>query len=136
MSNIETVQRIYRAYGEEDMETILGLMSPDVEWERHPTGNSAQDHDVPYLRHRQGREAVPEFFAEIDEDFEMDLFRPHTFLEGDDHVAVVIENHLTVKSTGKEVHDEEIRLWGFDADGKIISHRHFLDTHKAIAARR
>ncbi len=135
MSNIETVQRIYEAFGRGDIEAIGEWIAEDVRWEHHPTGNTAQDHDVPYMRLRNDREeVVPGFFEDIGEDFEMRSFNPHTFLEGDGIVAVVIEFDLTVKSTGKRIHDEEIHLWSFGPDGKIIAYRHFLDTAKAIEA--
>lgn len=48
--------------------------------------------------------------------------------------AVLIEVDLTVKATGKRLRDEEIHLWEFGPDGKVVSLRHFLDTAKAIDA--
>jgi uncharacterized protein len=134
MSNVETVKRGYEAFGRGDIPAILELLADDVRWEHHPTGNSAQDRDVPYMRARSGREAAAGFFADIAEDFEMSTFNPHSFLEGDGLVATVIEYELTVKSTGKRVHDEEIHLWEFGPDGKVVAYRHFLDTTKAIEA--
>lgn len=64
----------------------------------------------------------------------MHVFRPHTFLEGDGVVGVVVEFEITVKSSGKGVHDEEVHFWQFDSNGKIVAFRHFLDTAKAIEA--
>jgi ketosteroid isomerase-like protein len=134
MSNAETVQRIYEAFGRGDVPPILERLAEDVRWEHHPTGNSAQDRDVPYMRPRSGREAVAGFFEDLKKDFEMHSFNPRSFLEGDDLVAAVIEYDLTVTATGKRLRDEEIHLWEFAADGKITGFRHFLDTAKAIEA--
>ncbi len=134
MSNVETVQRMYEAFGRGDVPAILAGLAEDVRWEDHPTGNAAQDHDVPYMRPRSGREAVAGFFQEIGEDFEMQSFNPHSFLEGDGLVAAVIEYELTVKTTGKRVRDEEVHLYEFDSEGKVTAFRHFLDTAKAIEA--
>jgi ketosteroid isomerase-like protein len=134
MSNLETIQQIYEAFGRGDIPAILERLAEDIRWEHHPTGNAAQDQDVPYMRSRSGREAVAGFFQDIQEDFEMNSFNPHSFLEGNGRVAVVIEVDLTVKSTGKRLQDEEIHLWEFGSDGKVVSHRHFLDTGKAIEA--
>jgi hypothetical protein len=50
--------------------------SEDVRWEHHPTGNAAQDQDVPYMRPRSGRAAAAGFFQDIEEDFEMNSFNP------------------------------------------------------------
>lgn len=134
MSNVETLQQTYEAFGRGDIPAILEHVAEDVRWEHHPTGNAAQDRDVPYMRPRSGREEVAGFFQDMEEDFEMNSFNPHSFLEGDGLVAAVIEYDLTVRSTGKRVHDEEIHLMEFGPDGKITAFRHFLDTAKAIEA--
>ncbi len=134
MSNVETMQQIYDAFGRGDVPAILEHLAEDVRWEQWPTGNVAQDRDVPYMRPRTGREAVAGFFRDIQEDFEMNSFNPHTFLGGEGCVAVVIEVDLTVRSTGMRIEDEEIHLVEFNADGQMTSLRHFLDTAKATEA--
>lgn len=132
--NIETVRRGYEAFGRGEIDAILEQYAEDVRWEDHPTGNAAQDQDVPYMRSRNGRDGVAGFFRDIEEDFEMHSFNPHSFLAGDGLVAAVVEYELTVRATGKRVHDEEIHLYEFSPDGEIKAFRHFLDTAKAIAA--
>ncbi len=134
--NIETVRRSYEAFGRGEIEPILEQLAEDVRWEHHPTGNAAQDQDVPYMKSRNGRDGVVGFFRDIEEDFEMHSFNPHSFLAGDGLVAAVVEYELTVRATGKRVHDEEIHLFQFRPNGKIVSFRHFLDTAKAIEAHR
>ena len=134
MSHVDTIQHLYEAFGRGDIPAVLEHLDESVRWEEWRTGNTAQEADVPYMRSRNGREAAAGFFQDIQDDFELNSFNPHAFLEGGDHVAVVVEVDLTVKSTGKRLHDEEIHLWGFGSDGRIVSHRHFLDTAKAIDA--
>jgi uncharacterized protein len=135
MSNIETTQQIYEAFGGGDIPAVLERLAEDVRWEHWPTGNCAQEEDVPYnMRPRSGRKAVEGFFQDVQEGFEMNSFNPRAFLEGEDRVAVLIEVDLTVKSTGKRLQDEELHLWEFGSDGKVVSHRHSLDTAKAIEA--
>lgn len=134
MSNVQTVQEIYEAFGRGDVPAIVDRMADGVRWEQWETGNAAQEKDVPYMRARSGKDGVAQFFADIDEDFEMNSFAPRTFLEGDGYVAALTAFDLTVRSTGKRVTDEEIHLWGFDSAGKVSSFRHFLDTAKAIEA--
>lgn len=134
MSNVETAQQIYEAFGRGDASAILERLAEDVQWERHETGNTAQEKDVPYMRFRSGREAVAGFFRDIQEDFEMHSFNPRSFLEGDGLVAAVFEYELTVKATGKHLRDEEIHLLEFGSAGKVTAFRHFLDTAKAIEA--
>jgi uncharacterized protein len=134
MSNLDTVKRIYEAFERDDLDYAIAQVAPACKWEHHPTGNTAQQQDVPYMRLRRGPEGAAGFFRDIAEDFELHVLRPHTLLEGERAVAAVVEFELTVKATGKRVHDEEIHLWEFGPDGKIIAFRHFLDTAKAIDA--
>jgi uncharacterized protein len=134
MSNVETMQQVYEAFGRDDIPAILEHWAEDVRWEQWPVANAAQEQDVPYMRPRSGREAAAGFFEDIEADFEMNSFNPHTFLERDGSVAVLIDLEFTIRSTGKRVHDEEIHLVEFGPDGKVTSFRHFLDTAKAIEA--
>ena len=82
MSNVEAMQQIYEAFRSGDIPEILERLAEDVRWEPWPTGNAAQDANVPHMRLRRGREAVAGFFQEIQEDFELNSFNPHSFLEG------------------------------------------------------
>jgi hypothetical protein len=134
MSNIPTMQQVYEAFGRGDIPAILERCAEEVSWESWTTGNAAQDAGVPYMKERTGRDGVAGFFEDIQADFEMNSFSPHTFLEGEGSVAVVIEVDLTVRSTGKRVHDEEIHLVEFGPGGEITRFRHFLDTAKAVEA--
>lgn len=134
MSNLSAIQKLYDAFGRGDIPGVLEQLSEDIRWEAWTIDNTAQKSDVPYMRERSGRDAVAGFFSDIQEDFELNAFRPLAFLEGENRVAVIISVDFTVRSTGKRLEDEEIHLWTFDSDGKIVEHRHFLDTAKAIEA--
>lgn len=134
MSNIPTVQRIYEAFGQGDVATILDQVADDITWDQYPYGNTAQECDIPYMRPRSGHDGVVGFFRDVAEDFDTSVFNPHTFLEGNNHVAAVVDFDITIKATGKRIQDEEIHLWEFNADGKVTSFRHFLDTARAIEA--
>jgi ketosteroid isomerase-like protein len=47
MSNVETMQQIYEAFRSGDIPEIIERLAEDVRWEQWPTGNAAQDADVP-----------------------------------------------------------------------------------------
>jgi len=134
MTNTDTVRRILEALESGNVDAFLEHLAEDVRWEYHPTGNTAQERDVPYMRLRNGREAAAGFIHDIEEDFEMNSLEVRSFLEGDGLGAALIAYELTVKATGKRVRDEEIHLYEFDAEGKVSTFRHFLDTAKAIEA--
>jgi ketosteroid isomerase-like protein len=56
-------------------------------------------------------------------------------MDGGDRVAVefVIEVNLPAHGGG-HYRDEEIHLWTFDGNGKVVRLRHYTDTAKHIAA--
>jgi uncharacterized protein len=134
MSNVPTIQQLLEALSQGDVDAFLEHLAEDVRWEYHPTGNTAQDRDVPYMRLREGREAAAGFLRDIADDFEMGPVEVQCFLEGEGRVAVLLGYELTVKATGKRVRDEEIHLYELDSDRKVTAFRHFLDTAKAIEA--
>jgi ketosteroid isomerase-like protein len=127
MSNIDSVQAIYAAFGRGDVPGILELMADDVEFEPWPD-NHAQHAGVPWFKHRTGRDGVAEFFATIGA-WEVTEFTVGTIMEGDDKVAAQITFAATLPG-GTSYRDEEIHLWQFDESGKVKLFRHYADTAK------
>lgn len=133
-SNARTVERIYEAFGRGDVAAVLEMLADGVTWEHWEKGNSAQDAGLPWLARRTGKSEVAAFFETLAREFEFHSFQPLGLLEGDGSVAAVIRIAVTVKATGRLIEDDEVHLWTFDDAGKVIDHRHFLDTGKHIAA--
>jgi len=135
MSNLDTVQSAYDAFGRGDIPAILDQLADDVEWEAWgEIENTAQAADVPWMRARKGRNGVAEFFQEVAAQLEFHGFQPLNFLEGGNQVAATVRFDATVKPTGERFQDEEIHLWTFDGDGKVTGLRHYFDTAKNIKA--
>lgn len=125
MSNIETVQKLYAAFGRGDIASILELVSPDVAWD-----NAGDHHDIPWLAPRRGRAEVARFFESVAE-LEVHHFEPKTFLSSGDLVIVLVDEDVTVKRTGKRLRElDQVHLWTFDAAGRIVRHRQRLDTYQ------
>jgi hypothetical protein len=133
MSNIETVQEIYAAFGRGDVPAILGRLADDVRWDHWPDGSGAQRHGVPWLAERTGREDVAGFFAALSA-LDIHEFAPHTFLEGDGMVAAINAFDATVIATGTRFRDVDVHLWSFGADGRVTEFRHVVDTVKHVEA--
>jgi ketosteroid isomerase-like protein len=133
MSNTETVQDIYGAFGRGDIPAILDRLADDVRWEHWPDGSGAQRHGVPWLLERTGRDEVAGFFDGLGA-LEFNAFAPGVFLEHERTVAAVIAVDVTVKATGERFRDDEIHLWTFDEDGRVTDFRHFVDTAKHVEA--
>jgi uncharacterized protein len=125
---IETVQTIYQAFGRGDIPTILALLSPDVRWEDW-ADNSAQRSGVPTLQARRGPDGVTQFFGEVAK-MQMHEFKVLDVIGGERQVAAEVLIEFTVPATGLRVRDEELHLWTFGADGKVVRMRHYVDTGK------
>jgi uncharacterized protein len=132
MSNLETMQSLYEAFGKGDIPAILDRMAGDVAWE-HWSDNSAQKVGVPWFEARDGRDGVAAFFGSLGV-MEIHDFQVLNMMEGGNQVAATIKMDFTVKETGERVRDEEIHLWTFDDEGKIKGMRHYTDTAKHIKA--
>ncbi len=123
MSNLNTVQEIYAAFGRGDIPAILSKLADDVEWDADSTA------DTPFLLPRRGRDGVGEFFANLAlADFTG--FAPTAFLESGNIVVALIDVEFTVKATGKSVKQpDEAHIWRFGPDGRVADFRHRVDTH-------
>lgn len=133
MSNLATVQSIYEAFGRGDVPAILDVLADDVEWEAWDD-NSAVKAGVPWMTPRHGRAEVVHFFEAAGKMEIIDL-QVLNMMEGANQVAVefVLEANLPAWGGG-HYRDEEMHLWTFDDDGKVVRLRHYTDTAKHIAA--
>ncbi|MFN8130782.1 MAG: nuclear transport factor 2 family protein [Solirubrobacteraceae bacterium] len=126
MSNVDTVQEIYAAFGRGDVPAILEHLSDDVVvdgWE----DNRAQAAGVPWMAERHGHAGMVEFITVVGGVGVRDL-EVISLMDGGDRVAaeVVIET--------ERYRDEEIVVFWFDPAGKVTRLRHYIDTAKHIAA--
>lgn len=126
MTNAETVNAIYEAFGKGDVPFILSCLDENVEWEKWDD-NHAQKADVPYMRHIKGRENVGGFFQEVGK-LGVKNFKVVSVMEGKDKIAVQFQIETEYFT------EDEIHLWTFNEEGKITGFRHYLDTAKHIAA--
>ena len=133
MSNLSTVKGIYEAFGKGDVPAIIDVIADDVEWEAWEA-NSAVNAGVPWMTPRHGKQEVVHFFETAAQMEIVDL-QVLSMLQGGNQVAVefVLEANLPAWGGG-HYRDEEMHLWTFNEDGKVIRLRHYIDTAKHIAA--
>jgi uncharacterized protein len=133
MSNIQTVQDIYAAFGRGDIPAILATLADDVRWDHLPDGSGAQRHDVPWLAARTGRDEVAGFFEALGA-LEFHDFAPRAFLGDGDTVVALIDEDATVRATGERIRDKTAHVWTFGPDGRVVEFRHVADTVKHVEA--
>lgn len=127
------VQQIYSCFGQGDVPGILAHLDDHVQWEQWPD-NQAQKADVPWMRHRNGKNEVVGFFQDLGELVQITDFQVLNLMEGGNQVAVDLIIEANIPSTGGHFRDEEMHLWTFNPAGKVIRMRHYADTHKHIQA--
>ncbi|HEY6975725.1 MAG TPA: nuclear transport factor 2 family protein [Chitinophagaceae bacterium] len=131
--NIATVNSIYQAFGKGDIPAIIDYLADNVQWEQW-TDNSAQKAGVPWMQARRGKDGAFEFFRIVGELLSIKDFRVLSIMGNGNKVAAEFIIEADVPSTGGYYRDEEMHLWTFDEQGKVIRLRHYIDTAKHIAA--
>lgn len=122
MGNVETVGRVYEAFGRGDVPAILEQLADDVRWE-YPSST-----DVPWLQPRQGREAVIGFFEALGA-LDFQTFNVKELLGTGDVVVAVLDVEFVVKANGgRHAEKDQMHLWRFDDAGKVVHFRHGTDT--------
>ena len=109
------------------------MLADDVEWEAW-ADNSAVKAGVPWMVPRHGKAEAVGFFEAAGQMEILDL-QVLRMMEGGNQVAVefVLEANLPAWGGG-HYRDEEMHLWTFNGDGKVVRLRHYTDTAKHIAA--
>jgi len=125
---IESVQRLYEAYGRGDVDAVLAEVADDVDWAAEASSDS-----VPWYGDHRGKAEVPRFFREIGESVDVTEFTPLSFTSNDTDVIVAVRWAYTVKATGKHAAMQMHHWWRF-ADGKIVRFRGSEDTEQSAAA--
>jgi len=124
MNHIHTVQAIYQAFGRGDIPNVLEHCTENIAWDA-----DLQDRGIPWLKPATGKSGVARFFQTLNEHLEFTHFAPTAFFDNETQVVVLVEMQARVRTNGRLLHDREVHVWSFDADGKVSSMRHFLDTH-------
>jgi len=131
MTQQQTIEEIYQAFGRGDVPAILERLADDVAWE-----HDAPDHGIPWLTPGRGRQHVMSFFGVVAEQLTITRFEVKSLLTGRDQVVAVIDIDAKVNATGKAFRDLELHLWTFAPNGKITRFRHVADTHQHWLASR
>jgi len=122
--NVELVQEMYSAFARRDIEALLSVISPDVEWGEpenpyNPAGGTRHGHSgfIEWVQIGSQSEEV------------LDL-EPKRFLTDLDSVAVVGHTRCLAKATGKTYQTDFVHLITFK-DGKVTRFQEFFDTYAA-----
>lgn len=120
--NVALIQKMYDAFARGDIQTIIGSLTPDVEWQ------SEGPSSVAYFGNMRGPDEVrSKFFGGLAGTQEDMKLTPETFVAQDDHVAVFGRYRARVKATGRQFDSPIGHLFRI-RDGKVSKFVNLGDT--------
>ena len=121
--NLDTVKRLYAAFGSGNLQELLGLLDASIDWE---VPGSA-----PWSGNGRGREHVQRFFERFGSAASLTKFEPRSFVADENTVVVLGYEEGSARETGRAWRAHFTHVFEVD-DGKITAHREYVDT-EAIA---
>lgn len=114
---IETIQRVYEAFGRADLEAILAEVADDVDWSAEAAGRSA-----PWYGPHRGKDGVARFVQELASSVAISDFTPLSFTSNETDVMATVRFACTALATGRPA-SETLHHWFRFAGGKIVFYR-------------
>ncbi len=126
--NVNISRQGYEAFNRGDIDTVLGLMNPEIEW---------QEPDVEGLPVRgthHGPEAVANnVFGTVVETWEDFRVVPEEFLDAGERVVVLGRFQGRGKASGRTLDAPFAHVWTL-RDGKLVHFRNYPDTANFLEA--
>lgn len=126
-SAMAIVKQAYEAFSRNDIEGVLELVAPTVDWRVIAPAS------LPYPTQCNTRQEVARFFKELAEDGEITVFEPREFIEADDRVVVLGFVRVTLSTTGKTFESEWAHVFTVK-DGLVTRWVEFFDTAARMSA--
>ena len=126
--NVATIERIYEAFANGDVDTILGAVSDDVDWavDAEPV--------APWYGPRRGKDGVASFFADIAGFSEVLDFGVEAIGASDREVFAFLRFSVRMRATGREASFHLHHYFRFDDGGKIEYYRGSEDSAQVAQA--
>jgi ketosteroid isomerase-like protein len=125
--NTKVVAQAYESFKSGDIQSLLDLLSDDIEWELPNIEN------VPFAGKRHGREEVGEFFKSLADSQEVQHFEPTEFIAQGDTVVALGHYRWRVTSTGREFEGDWAHVFTI-RNGKVSKMHEYTDTAAAASA--
>src|SRR5262245_23354984 len=134
-ANLRTLVNAYSSFQKGDIESVLKVLSDDVEWT-----TPGPPELMLVAGKRRGRQEVAAFFSLLNQQENVELFEPQEYIAQRDKVVALIKYRGRVRATGKTVEADLVHLFTFE-NGKVKSFREYYDTaatldaYKAVSTR-
>lgn len=129
MSNLNSVQKVYDAFAKGDIPSVLGFLTPDIDW--------TEAEGFPYAGTYHGPKAVLEgVFMRLGSEWNGFAAVPDEFIDGGDTIVALGKYSGTYKKTGKSFQANFAHVWKV-REGKAVRFIQYVDTllvHRALQA--
>jgi len=125
--NLGIVENLYQAFANGTVKDITSLMDEDVEW------LVAGPATIPFAGSYCGKSEVERFFSNAISQIEVVEQTIDRYIPSGNTVAVLIYEHMRVKSTGKEYRTNAVHLYVLENE-KIVRFEEFVDTAAQVVA--
>ena len=125
--NLDVVRRGYDAFGRGDINALLELFDEQIHWV------TPGPRELATSGRRTGPQAVAEFFASVNEVFDVQRFEPKEFVVQGDRIVVLGDETARVRATGKTLDLDWVHVFTL-RNGKVVAFQEFFDTAAVVAA--
>jgi len=125
---VQTIKRVYEAFGRGDVPTVVASVADDVDWATETSSTLA-----PWYGVRHGKDGVTSFFQAFGSTMDVQEFNPYAFAANDTEVHTVVHCRATCRATGKSI-DHDLHHYFRFRGGKIAFYRGTEDTAQTEAA--
>jgi len=126
--NIRLAQDAYAAFQRGDIAGLLNLLTDDVSW-----FIPGPKDIIPFLGLRRGRDQVKQFFSQMADSQEPELFEPRQFIAQGDQVVALGLYRWRVKSTGRKFEGDFAHVFTVRS-GQISGFHEYTDTYGSATA--
>jgi ketosteroid isomerase-like protein len=126
--HLDAVRRLYAAYGNQDIDSVLAELADDVDW-----AAEADTDVVPWHGRYHGKASVPGFFAAIGTNVDVTEFDLVGMTANETDVVATVHWTFTVRATGRTA-TMYMQHWFRFTDGRISFFRGSEDSAKSMAA--
>lgn len=128
--NVGIVKDAYDSFKKGDIQHLLDALTDDVAWV-----TPGPPDIMPAAGNRRGRNEVAQFFSDLSDSEDVELFEPQEYIAQGDKVVVLIKYRGRVKATGRTAETDLVHIFTIN-EGRIAQFQEYFDTAKALDAYR
>lgn len=126
MGNLEIIQGLYAAFAAGDIEQVLAVLDPEVEW--------TESAGIPYGGTFVGHAAILSgVFGKIGAEWDGFTARVDQYLDAGDQIVTLGVDSGTYKATGKSMAAPTASVWTL-REGKVVKFVQYIDTLSVVSA--